>query len=525
MKNIFLFFLFLYISLGLYCASKSGWLPLVHGPYYFSIAQSLFYNNEISQYAIYPPVQSLVYTLQIGISYFEYLIFFISERHWYIIFYSVTSLVWVTVFIEFLKLNIKFLNKIDKYLIFSIFFLQPYNLNQLSNFSNEALYFPVLLFFFLSFFRLSTSENYNKFYWFIFAFFIIFGVYFRLHHAILCVSFFIFSLLLKNKKITIYLTILGLLTISIFFLIVQKTYLNTVFFDHYNYFNKSISAYENYDLKEGLIYIIDRFFIVITYPLLLTKFTAQMYIVYIAGFLILYFIFEGFKIINKTNKSLNLYLIIYLILSIIFVLYLPPFEYSYILPFSFVIFLYLYIGFKKTIPKFYIIFLKFSFVLSFFIIIFSYFFFNTVLIEGHNYRKFINDLKKQYIFEKQDLGVFYLAQDAHDHFEDFYWQNKNKRPFCQLLKVSIEKCVSVQDKDNDIFIYIIGKNIQNLSNEFGYKSIEEFDLDKDIYPLIESITSYFNRNKEEKYNLDRFYKSEFSYHILLRKESYTGQVR
>ena len=133
-RNIFLLFFILFISLGVYCASKSGWLPLVHGPYYFSIAQSLFHYNEISQYAIYPPVETLVYTLQIGISFFEYLIFFISEKYWYLIFYFFTSLVWVFVFCEFLKLEISILSKVDKYLLFTIFFFQPYNLNQLGNF-------------------------------------------------------------------------------------------------------------------------------------------------------------------------------------------------------------------------------------------------------------------------------------------------------------------------------------------------------------------------------------------------------
>ena len=86
LRYIFLFSLISFISFASYCASKNGWLPLVHGPYYFSIAKSLFHYNEINQFAIYPPVQSLVYTLQIGISFFEYLIFQITEKYWYICF-------------------------------------------------------------------------------------------------------------------------------------------------------------------------------------------------------------------------------------------------------------------------------------------------------------------------------------------------------------------------------------------------------------------------------------------------------
>ena len=75
LNDITLWAIILFISIGLYCASSNGYLPLVHGPYYYSIAQSLFHNGEINFYAIYPPVQSMVYTLQIGNSFLEYLIF------------------------------------------------------------------------------------------------------------------------------------------------------------------------------------------------------------------------------------------------------------------------------------------------------------------------------------------------------------------------------------------------------------------------------------------------------------------
>ena len=56
LDTITLWAIIFFISLGLYCASSNGYLPLVHGPYYFSIAQSLFYNGEINFYAIFPNV-------------------------------------------------------------------------------------------------------------------------------------------------------------------------------------------------------------------------------------------------------------------------------------------------------------------------------------------------------------------------------------------------------------------------------------------------------------------------------------
>ena len=170
----------------------------------------------------------MVYTLQIGISFFEYLIFFITEKFWYIPFYGIISIIWVIAFNEFLKLNLKCIDRIDKYLIFSIFFLQPYNLNQLGNFSNESLYFPLLLYFYFSFFRNSLSKINVNFYWIALSIFIIFGVYFRLHHVVICINFFIFSLFLK-KKIYPFIILLGILNIVVFYLVIKNTYLNEVF--------------------------------------------------------------------------------------------------------------------------------------------------------------------------------------------------------------------------------------------------------------------------------------------------------
>tara|TARA_B100001027_G_scaffold211830_1_gene180480 strand:- start:109 stop:1722 length:1614 start_codon:yes stop_codon:yes gene_type:complete len=533
-RNIFLFSLFLFISLGLYCASNNGWLPLVHGPYYFSIAQSLFHYNEINQYAIYPPVQPLVYTLQIGISFFEYLIFFISEKYWYLLFYAIISLIWVVVFTEFLKLNIKILTKIDKYLIFTIFFLQPYNLNQLGNFSNEALYFPLLLYFYFSFFRFSSGEKANKYYWIIFGSFVIIGVYFRLQHVVLCASIFIFSLFLKNKKIPVYLIFLGILKLIIFFLIINYTYLNNVFLDHYLYLDKNIVSYENHLTFESLIRNFERFSIIITYPLLLTKFTSNVYVYYFFGLIILFLMFKGFKILKKENNFFNFYMILYFLLSTIFILLLPPFEYSYILPFSFIIFIYSFIGFKKIIPKFYKTVLKLSFAFAGLTIIVSYFFVGSSLIEGHTYRDFVQDLRKNYVLELQDEGIFYIAKDAYDHFEDFYWQNKKKRPFCQLIKVKVEKCMQIQEKNNDNFILIVGKDIERLGVEYGYKDKwEEFDRDKDTEPFIEILTKSFNVNEgqhiaplySDEYVLDRYYRSEFFYSMLFRRSSLRYKVK
>ena len=149
----------------------------------------------------------------------------------------------------------------------------------------------------------------------------------------------------------------------------------------------------------------------------------------------------------------------------------------------------------------------------------NYLFINSSLIEGHEYRNFIRDLKKNYIIEHQDMGVFYLANDAHDHFEDFYWQNKKKEPYCQIKIVTISECKKIQQKVDDKFIYIVGNYIENLSKEYGFILNENFNLDSDVKPFLKSLISSFNQNHNEKYILDKIYKSQYFYYILLRKNS------
>ena len=537
-RNIFLLFFILFISLGVYCASKSGWLPLVHGPYYFSIAQSLFHYNEISQYAIYPPVETLVYTLQIGISFFEYLIFFISEKYWYLIFYFFTSLVWVFVFCEFLKLEISILSKVDKYLLFTIFFFQPYNLNQLGNFSNESLYFPLLLYFFFSFFRHTRSNNIKiNFYWIVFSFFIIVGIYFRLHHAILCLNFFVFSLFLKNKKLSIFLILIGLINIFIYYLVIKNTYLLQVFNDHASYFNQSIQINDNTDIIKNIQKIFEKFFIVVTYPFLLTKFTTNSIINYLFGIFVIFLMIRGFKFIRKENNLFNIYSIIYFFLSTIFVLYLLPFEYSYILPFSFMIFIYCFIGFKSFFPKYYKLIFKISLITGFFFTLISYLMINSPLIEGHEYRKFFNNLNKNYINENEEKkGVFYLAEDAFDHFEEFYWQRKFKKPFCQMKVTDVSECSKVQETDQE-FILIMGKSMDLLSKKYGHElqnkildneNNNEFkyniiDSKKDLSfeyqeePFLKTLVSEFNKKSKNNYSFQSLYKSKYFYYILFEQ--------
>ena len=234
--------------------------------------------------------------------------------------------------------------------------------------------------------------------------------------------------------------------------------------------------------------------------------------------------FMAFINIKKANNLFNLYNLTYFSFSTLFVLLLPPFEYSYILPFSFIIFIYSFIGFKSFLPKTYKIILKITLTVGIIFIFINYFFINSSLIEGYEYRKFVKDLKKNYVIsEQQKQGVFYLAEDAHDHFEEFYWQNKIKRPFCQIRVVSVSECKEVQEKSDDLFIYIIGKNLENLTTMYGHKIVnsevieanEDFNLNDNIKPFIVSLISEFNTNSVKNYKFEKIYKSKSFYYILL----------
>ena len=85
--------------------------------------------------------------------------------------------------------------------------------------------------------------------------------------------------------------------------------------------------------------------------------------------------------------------------------------------------------------------------------------------------------------------------------------------------MNIAECKKVQKKLDDKFIYIIGKNLENLSKEYGFKLNNNFNLDSDLEPFTKSLISSFNNNHNEKYILDRIYKSKYFYYILLRRKS------
>ena len=125
--------------------------------------------------------------------------------------------------------------------------------------------------------------------------------------------------------------------------------------------------------------------------------------------------FLGFKNINKENKLFNIYNIFYFSLSSLFVLLLPPFEYSYVLPFAFIIFIYAFISFKFLIPKLYKVIFKLVLIFGIIFIGLNYFIIGSSLIEVMNIEGLLN--LKNVCQDMQEIGVFYIARDAQDNFE------------------------------------------------------------------------------------------------------------
>ena len=149
----------------------------------------------------------------------------------------------------------------------------------------------------------------------------------------------------------------------------------------------------------------------------------------------------------------------------------------------------------------------------------NYFFINSSLVEGFEYRKFIKDLKKNYIYGEQTAGIFYAANDLHDHIEDFYWQNKRHQPFCQLKKVTPTQCQLIQKSEKN-YIIIVGKNLDMLAEEFGLDIAKENITKEEVELTVKVITSFLNKQGVQNYKIEDFYQSQ--YYFLLKFEIIKG---
>ena len=130
----------------------------------------------------------------------------ISSNYWYLVFYLFHGIFWFLALQEIKNFSHKnSILGINYLLLTFIIYIQPYNINQTAAFSNEAIYYPLLIYFIFYFFGNFENLNFyskkNKFKFIFLVLFLTIGTIFRLHNIILFGTF-IFSLLFfTNKKI------------------------------------------------------------------------------------------------------------------------------------------------------------------------------------------------------------------------------------------------------------------------------------------------------------------------------------
>ena len=335
--NYTIFFLFFFSSIVFFQLSKYNFFPVAHGPYYFSFAESMYNDLGIFSYWTIPQDPKLVYTFQIGISFIIYVcLLVLGIDFWYLLFYFLSSLVWVLSYnqLEKFLIRLKF-NKYEAFLLILVLFFQPYNLNQIATFSNEVIYFPVIIMSFFLFINiLDEADQRNiKILYFIFVLFFIFGIFFRVHHVTFLASLFIFIIFYQRKYFYNYL-IFSFVTLIVFILILLFTPLSnslamakSILFtslDNLNltslYNNSFFEKNENLELGMGyinyetiLISFLDRISNIFTYPILLEKFTNSIFIKSLFLIFFLFLNYLGFRYIKKI--SINYFYTSYLFLN------------------------------------------------------------------------------------------------------------------------------------------------------------------------------------------------------------------
>ena len=143
------FFILIIISLSLYL-SFEGIISFTHGPLYYYLAEGMYDYKEFTSTIFAIPTNDFIHP-QMGIIFIHYFgILIFGKKKFFLFFIILSSLLWLCVFYNlYKKKEFKIFTNHEKIILFTLIFLQPYNINQLSNFSNEGIYFPSLI---LSFF-------------------------------------------------------------------------------------------------------------------------------------------------------------------------------------------------------------------------------------------------------------------------------------------------------------------------------------------------------------------------------------
>jgi hypothetical protein len=467
------FFILIIISLSLYLSFR-GVISFTHGPLYYYLAEGMYDHKEFTSTIFAIPTNLFVHP-QMGIIFIHYFgILIFGKKNFFLFYIILSSFLWLYVFYNlYKKKEFKIFTKHEKIILFLLIFLQPYNINQLSNFSNESIYLPALIlsfFFFLDF--LQGDKNKIKILFILIFFFL--GSFFRIHNIVFLISLIFFLLVLKKYKL-----FLNSILFFILFLIFKifiiwnffpsvadnliswfKSYIDTLTFINLNeYSRESNWSISNTFSFNNLLVKFNNGSSIFTFFLFLKKFFAnyQFIICLINLFFIFIFLKSSYIVSNKISKNFNLLSIIFIFFSFSFLFLLPIFEFSYLLPTSFIIIIYFFL-FIKVFFRFNILKLFYlaASIYSIFIII-IFLIIRTPNIESYYYRDTYYELKNIVKNVDKNTTLFYINFENLTMPEFYRWIFDDK--ICNY-QMNSDECSKLTNKEK-----IINIIIKDLSND------------------------------------------------------------
>jgi hypothetical protein len=490
-KLIIFFFLITIVS-GFIMLSLSfnGMWNIMHGPLYFSYAEGFIEYGELKSLMYAIPRDRDVFTIQVGVTYFlipSILIF--GKNLWFIFFIPTVSVLWIFAYLEarkFLK-KINYINNLDVFLIFTLIFLQPYNLNTIAAFSNYSVYLPMLIYAFFKFLYLIEQKEikYNLSF-LIFLLILYFGVFFRLHHGVFLFSMVITLFVIKNYS---YFRVSVIIFISIVFFAVIilfnthlvnalgfiNSFLDTVFnslkIEKIEEFNENNKFYYP---GQGEFWIekIVRFLEPYCFFLFLPKFIDTG----VVSVLIHFTFFLIFIYILKTNletygaKNFLILSIFFILGSSIFLFMLPMFELNYLLASNWLVIFNYYLFLKKKLNNLMYKLIPVGIVTgSIILLIFYSGIFSSKLIETPDYRVWLEKLR-QNSKNIDENTLVYFNTPTPSIPEMWYWF-LNKR-FCNF-NLAPSECAKILNIENISKVYVIKRekslNLKNNINKIMEK--------------------------------------------------------
>ena len=454
--------------------SFNGMWNIVHGPLYFSYAEGFIEYGELKSLMYAVPRDRDVFTIQVGVTYFlipSILIF--GKKLWFLFFIPTVSFLWIFSYIEgkkFLK-KINYINNLDIFLIFTIIFLQPYNLNTIAAFSNYSVYLPVLIYAFFKFINLIEQKEirYNLSF-FIFLLILYFGVFFRLHHGVFLFSMVITLFVIKNytyfkASVIIFISIIFLAVIILFnsHLINSidfiNSFLDTVFnslktekLEEFHESNKFYNPGQGDFWLEKIVRFLEPY----CFFLFLPKFIDTG----VVSVLIHFTFFLIFIYILKTNletygaKNFLILSIFFILGSSMFLFMLPMFELNYLLASNWLVIFNYYLFLKKKLNNLMYKLIPVGTIIGFIVLLIFYSgIFSSKLIETPEYRVWIEKFRQD-SKNIDENSLVYFDTSTPPIPEIYYWF-LNKR-FCNfnLAPSDCAKILNIEDISN---VYVIKK--------------------------------------------------------------------